>query len=131
MCDLIDHLKEIGKWKTYLTMKFKFISSTDSNKKHTFYLKSGIGGMTMSCSNTNEIIHKLLDSLMHRHKTGLEQSVKDRNLIFDIVSEMHYLDCKMSITCGGSYTVSPRWISDKIATLISKIMMMPNVFSVQ
>ena len=70
----------------------------------------------MSGNNTDEIIHKLLDSLMHRYQTVLEPFVKSKSFIFDIVSEMHYLYHKISINCGGSYIACPIWISDEKAT---------------
>ena len=37
---ILNDLKKSGKWKMYLTMKPKFMSSTNINEKRTMYSKS-------------------------------------------------------------------------------------------
>ena len=39
--DMINDLKKSCEWIMYLTMKLKFMSSTDSNEKCMMYSKSG------------------------------------------------------------------------------------------
>ena len=47
--------------------------------------------------------------------------MRGSNFIFDYISEICYLCQKISINRGGSYIASARWISNKKATMNSKI----------
>ena len=55
LCDVINDLKKFGGWKIQLTMKPKFMSLTDSNKKRTMYSKSD-SSIVMIGNGTDEII---------------------------------------------------------------------------
>ena len=60
------------------------MSSTDSNKKHTMQTKSNDSSITI-VNDTHEIIKKPFDSLQHKYQIFLEQSMRDKNFIFDNV----------------------------------------------
>ena len=53
---MINDHKNLGKWKTHLTMKPKYISLTD--EKRTINSKSD-SSVIMTGTDTNKIIHKL------------------------------------------------------------------------
>ena len=65
LCDVINDLKKFGGWKIQLTMKSKFMSLTDSNKKRTMYSKSD-SSIVMIGNGTDEIIQWRFQSLLHK-----------------------------------------------------------------
>ena len=88
--------------------------SADINEKCTICSKIN-SRKVMICNDTNEIIQKFFDSLLHKYQTGLERSMKGRSMkgIFDYVSGMYYVCQKITINCGGSYIDSPKLVSNK------------------
>ena len=52
----------------------------------------------------------------HKYEIGLEQSMKDSNFIFDLISRIHYLYNKIIINNDGSYIDFPKWSKSKKAT---------------
>ena len=78
---MTDDHKKSGEWKIYLTMKSKFMSSTDSNEKRARYSKSD-NNIVMIGNDTDEIIQDFFDLLLRKYQTGLEQSVKAINCFF-------------------------------------------------
>ena len=71
-------------------------------------------------NETNGIINGFFELLLTRYELGLEESMKDRDFIFDSIDGIHYKCNKISLSCGGSYIESPDWIKKKIATINSK-----------
>ena len=77
---MIVKLKENGK----LSMTTNFVSSKDSNEIHTMHAKSVNIDILMG-SETDEIIEELFKSLLQRYQEGLEELMKESNLIFNSV----------------------------------------------
>ena len=96
-------------WKMHLTMKPKFMLSTDSNEKRKMSSKSN-SSIVMIGKDTDEFLQELPDSFLHKYQISLEQSVKSSNFIFEYVSGKHYICNKVNINRGGSYIYSPKWI---------------------
>ena len=94
---MIDDLKKSGEWKIHLTMKPKFMLSTDSNEKRTMYSKSD-SSIVMTGNDTNKIIQKLFYSLLFIHSLSidLEISMKAGNFVFDQVPGMDSVGNKIS-----------------------------------
>ena len=69
-------------------MKPKFMSSTDSNENCTVNNESENIEITIG-EDTDEIIQELFDLLSHSYQASLEQSMKDRNFVFDYVDVLH------------------------------------------
>ena len=67
---MIHDLKKSGEWKMHLTIKPKFMSSTDSNEKRTMFSKSD-SSIVMIGNDTDEIIQELFDSLLNKYQIGL------------------------------------------------------------
>ena len=117
--DEIDNLKKCAEWKIHLTMKSKFLSSTDSNEKCMIYSKRD-NSMVMIGNDRDKIIQELFDSLLQKYQINLKQSMKDSKFIFHYISGVHYIFNKISISHGGSYINSPKWISSKKVTINQK-----------
>ena len=67
---MIHDLKKSSEWKMHLTIKPKFMSSTDSNEKRTMFSKSD-SSIVMIGNDTDEIIQELFDSLLNKYQIGL------------------------------------------------------------
>ena len=67
---MMKNFKKIGEWEIHLTIKLKFMSSTGSNEKRTMYSKSN-NSIAIIGNDTDKIIQKLFDSLLHKHQINL------------------------------------------------------------
>ena len=90
-----------------------FISSKDSEETRTMHTKSNNIDMIIMIGNkTDEIIKKLLESLLQRYQEGLEESMNGSEFIFDSVDVLYNNLNKISLNRGGSYVVSPNWLKN-------------------
>ena len=74
----------------------------------------------MSESETEEIAEKLFRSLLQRYQDNLNEKMRGSDFIFNGVN---YLFCdfnRVSISKGGSYIESPKWLKDKKCTVNQK-----------
>ena len=71
----------------------------------------------MMCSETDEIIEELSKSFLQKYHEGLEESMRGG------VDSLYYNLNKISLSRGGSYIDSPRWLKNKKATISPKTMM--------
>ena len=74
----------------------------------------------MTGSETNEIIEELFKSLLQRYQEGLEESLRGSEFIFNSVDALYYDLNKISLSRGGSYIDSPKWLKNKKATINPK-----------
>ena len=51
----------------------------------------------------HETIGEIFNSLLHRYKIGLEESIKGSEFVFDYVDTLLYKGHKISMNCAGSY----------------------------
>ena len=66
---------------------------------------------------TDEVTQELSESLLSRYQTGLEQSMKGSDFIFDCVNLFHYTCHKLNLKHCGSYIDSPDWTKNKKVTI--------------
>ena len=111
--------KTSSEWKTQLTMQVNFISSKNSDETCTIRTKSN-NVETMMDNETNEIIKELFESFLQRYQNGLEKSMKGSEFVFDRVDALYYDLNKVSLSRGGSYIDSPKWLKDKKTTINPK-----------
>ena len=71
-------------------------------------------------SDTDEIIKELFKSLLQRYQENLQEKMKGSYFAFDGVNYLYYDLNKISISKGGSYTNSPKWLKDKKSTINPK-----------
>ena len=79
-------------------------------------------------NETNEITEELFGSLLQRNKKGLEESMKDIKIVFDILDLLHYKRYKISLNRGESDKDFPKWLKSRKVTKTLKIMTI-NVFN--
>ena len=108
---IIEH-KTQSEWKIHLTTVINFISSKDSDETRTMHSKSG-NVEIMIGSETNEIIEELFKSFSQRYQEGLEESIRGSEFVFDSVDALYYDLNNVSLSIGGSYVDSPKWLKKK------------------
>ena len=115
--ELINDQKNKGEWKIQLTAQINFISlRPGSDETRVIHTKS-VNKEFMNGSDTNEIIKELFKSLLQRYQENLQEKMKSSNFAFDGVNYLYYDLNKISISKGGSYTDSPKWLKDKKSTI--------------
>ena len=65
----------------------------------------------------DEIIKKLLKSLLNRHQNNLEKLMKDSEFVFDYVCALYYKCHKINLNRSGSYIGSTDLIKKKKTTI--------------
>ena len=111
--------KTQGEWKIHLTMVINFISSKDSDETHTMHAKTNNVEIMMG-SETNEIIEELFKSILERYQERFGESMRRSEFIFESVNALYYDLNKISLSRGGSYIDSPKWLENKKATINAK-----------
>ena len=71
----------------------------------------------MMGSETDEIIEDLLESFLQKYQEGLEESMRRSEFAYDSVDALYYNLNKVSLSRGGSYIDSPKWLKNKNATI--------------
>ena len=118
--ELINDYKSKGEWKIQLTAQINFISlRPDSNETRVMHTKSD-NEEFMNGSDTDEIIEELFKSFLQRHQENLQEKMRGSDFAFDGVNFLYYDFNKVSISRGGSYIDSPKWLKNKKSTINAK-----------
>ena len=108
--------KTSSEWKIQLTMAINFISSKDSDEIRTMHTKSN-NVEIMIGSETNEIIEDLFESFLLKYQEGLEESMRGSEFVYNSVDVLYYNLNKVSLSSGGSYIDSSKWMKNKKTTI--------------
>ena len=68
-------------------------------------------------SETNEIINYLFEFFLQKYQEGLEESMRGSEGVYDSIALLYYNLNKVSLSTGGSYIDSPKWLKNKKATI--------------
>ena len=74
----------------------------------------------MDSSNIDEVIKVLYKSLLQKYQDNLQNKMKGSDFIFNGVNYLYYDLNKVSISKGGSYIDSPKWLKNKKSTINPK-----------
>ena len=108
---IIEH-KTKSEWKIQLTMPINFIYSKDSDETRTMHTKSNNVEIMMGCE-ADEVIEQFFKSFLQKYQEVLEESMKGSEFIFDSVDSLYYNLNKISLSRGGSYIDSSKWLKTK------------------
>ena len=97
-------------------MAINFISSKDSDETRTMHTKSN-NVEIMVGSETNEIIEDFFKSFLQIYQERLEESMRGSEFVYDSVDVLYYNLNKVSLSRGGSYIDSKKWLKNKKATI--------------
>ena len=118
--ELISDHKNKGEWKIQLTTQINFISlRPGSDETRVMHTKS-VNEQFMNGSDTDKIIKELFKSLLQRYQENLQEQMRGSDFAFDGVNYLYYNFNKISISRGGSYIDSPKWLKDKKSTVNQK-----------
>ena len=118
--ELINDHKEKGEWKIQLTTQINFISLRPGSDETCVMHTKSVNEEFMNGSDTDEIIKELFKSLLQRYQENLQEKMKGSDFAFDGVNYLYYNFNKISISRGGSYIDSPKWLKDKKSTVNQK-----------
>ena len=115
--ELINDHKNKGEWKIQLTAQINFISLRPGSDETRVMHTRSVNEEFMNGSDTDEIIKELFKSLLQRYQENLQEKMKGLDFAFDGVNYLYYDLNKISISKGGSYIDSPKWLKVKKSTI--------------
>ena len=71
-------------------------------------------------SETEEITEKLMMSLLQKYQDNLQNKMKGSDFIFNGVNYLFYDFNRITISKGGSYIESPKWLKEKKCVINQK-----------
>ena len=118
--ELISDRKNKGEWKFQLTAQINFTSLRPGSDERCVMHTRSINEEFVNGSNTYEVIEELFESLLQRYQENLHEKMKGSHFAFDGVNYLYYDFNKKSISRGGSYIDSPKWLKNKKSTINPK-----------
>ena len=97
-------------------MAINFISCKHSDETRTMHTRSNNVDIMVG-SETNEIIKDLFESFLRKYQKGLEESMRGSEFVYDSADVLYYNLNIVSLSRGGSYIDSPKWVKNKRATI--------------
>ena len=64
-------------------------------------------------SETEEVAEKLFMSILQKYQDNLQNKMKGSDFIFNGINYLYYDLNRITISKGGSYIESPKWLKDK------------------
>ena len=111
--ELINYYKNKGEWKLQLTAEISFVSlKPGSDETHVMHTRSN-NEEFMNGSDTDGIIKGLFESFLQKYEENLQEKMRGSDFEFDGVNFLYYDFNKISISRGGSYIDSPKWLKNK------------------
>ena len=71
-------------------------------------------------SETAEVAENLIMTLLQKYQDNLQNKMKGSDFMFDGVNHLFYDLNRITISKGGSYIESPKWLKDKKCTINQK-----------
>ena len=118
--DLINVYRVKGEWKLQLSAEISFVSQKPGSDEMRIMYSRSIPEEIMSRSETEEIMEKLIKSLLQKYQDNLQNKMKGSDFIFNGVNYLFYDLNRITISKGGSYIESPKWLKDKKCTINQK-----------
>ena len=118
--DLINVYKAKGEWKLQLSAEISFVSQKPgSNEIRIMYTKSTPEEIIIR-SETEEVAENLIMQLLQKYQDNLQNKMKGSDFIFNGTNYLYYDLNRITISKGGSYIESPKWLKDKKCTINQK-----------
>ena len=74
----------------------------------------------MMGNETDEIMEELFESLLQLYQKNLEEPMRGSEFVYGSVYSLYYNLNEISLSRGGSYIDSPKWLKNKKATINPK-----------
>ena len=111
--DLINVHKAKGEWKIQLPADISFISQKPNSNEIRVMFTRSIPEEFMIGSETEEVAEKLIMSILQKYQDNLQNKMKGSDFIFNGINYLYYDLNRITISKGGSYIESPKWLKDK------------------
>ena len=118
--ELINDYKNKSEWKIQLTVQINFISLKPGSDETLVMHTRSDNEEFMNGSDTDEIIEELFESLLQRYQENLQEKMRGSDFAFNGINFLYYDFNKISISRGGSYIDSPKWLKSKKSTINPK-----------
>ena len=110
--DLINVHKDKGEWKIQLSAEISFFSQKPNSNQIRVMFTRSIPEEFMIGSETEEVAEKLIISILQKYQDNLQNKMKGSDFIFNGINYLYYDLNRITISKGGSYTESPKWLKD-------------------
>ena len=118
--DLINEKENKGEWKLQLMTNISFVSlKPDSDETRLMYTRSDPEEF-INGSETEEITESLYRSVLQKYQDHLNEKMRGSDFVFNGINYFYYEFNRVSISKGGSYIDSPKWLKDKKSTVNQK-----------
>ena len=118
--DLINVYKAKGEWKLQLSAEISFASQKlDSNEIRIMYTRSTPEDIIFGCE-TEEVAENLIMQLLQKYQDNLQNKIKSSDFMFNGINYLYYDLNRITISKGGSYIESLKWLKDKKCTINQK-----------
>ena len=117
---LINDKKNKGEWKLRLTAQISFVSLKPGSDETRIMHTRSVTMEFMSGSETEEIIESLYRSLLQNYYDNLQEKMRGFDSVFNGINYFYYDFNRVSVSKGGSYIDSPKWLKDKKSTVNQK-----------
>ena len=105
--------KAKGEWKLQLSAEIFFVSQKpDSNEIRIMYTRSTPEEIIIGCE-TEEVAENLIMQLLQKYQDNLQNKMKCSDFIFNGINYLYYDLNRITISKGGSYIESPKWLRIK------------------
>ena len=111
--DLINVHKAKGEWKIQLSAEISFISQKPNSNVIRVMFTRSIPEEFVIGSETEEVAEKLIMSILKKYQDNLQNKMKGSDFIFNGINYLYYDLNRITISKGGSYIESPKWLKDK------------------
>ena len=118
--DLIIVHKAKGEWKIELSAEISFISQKPNSNEICVMFTRSTPEEFMIGSETEEVAEKLIMSILQKYQDNLQNKMKGSDFIFNGIKYLYYDLNRITISKGGSYIESPKWLKDKKCTINQK-----------
>ena len=118
--DLINVYKAKGEWKLQLSAEISFVlQKPGSDEIRIMYTRSTPEEIIIGCE-TEEVAENLIMQLLQKYQDNLQNKIKGSDFIFNGINYLYYDLNRITISKGGNYIESPKWLKDKKCTINQK-----------
>ena len=111
--DLINVYKAKGEWKLQISAEISFVSQKPGSDEMRIMYGRSTPEEFMIGDETEEVAEKLIISLLQKYQDNLQNKMKGSDFIFNGINYLFYDLNRITISKGGSYIESPKWLKDK------------------
>ena len=117
---LINVHKAKREWKIQLSAEISFISQKPNSNEIRVMFTRSTPEEFMIGNETEEFAEKLIISILQKYQDHLQNKMKGSDFIFNGINYLYYDLNRITISKGGSYIESPKWLKDKKCTINQK-----------